>query len=245
MARYFITLQYDGTAYHGWQIQPNAITVEETVENALATLLRQPVDIVGAGRTDTGVHARQMVAHFDWLSDLPMQTGQLVYKLNKILPHSIAIMKIEQVADDMHARFSAKARTYHYYIHSQKDAFLNQHSHFITYNLDYEKMNQGADIMKQYKDFESFCKSNSDVKTTLCEIYDAKWHLTSDSTAYFSITANRFLRNMVRAIVGTLIDVGRGKIELDELRRIIENKNRSTAGDSMPAKALFLENIEY
>lgn len=245
MARYFITLQYDGTAYHGWQIQPNAITVEETVENALATLFRQPVDIVGAGRTDTGVHARQMVAHFDWLSDLPMQTGQLVYKLNKILPHSIAIMKIEQVADDMHARFSAKSRTYHYYIHSKKDAFLNQHSHFITYNLDYEKMNQGADILKRYKDFESFCKSNSDVKTTLCEIYDAKWHLTSDSTAYFSITANRFLRNMVRAIVGTLIDVGRGKIELDELRRIIENKNRSTAGDSMPAKALFLENIEY
>lgn len=245
MGRYFLTLQYDGTAYHGWQIQPNATTVEETIENALATLLRQPVDIIGAGRTDTGVHARIMKAHFDWNCELPMETAQLVYKLNKILPNDIAILDIKRVANDMHARFSAKSRTYHYFIHSQKNAFLNRYSYYITYNLDYEKMNQAAAILKRYSDFESFCKSNTDVKTTICAIYEAEWHVTSDTTAYFSITANRFLRNMVRAIVGTLIDVGRGKTTLDDFCNIIEKKSRSNAGDSMPAKALFLENIKY
>ncbi|MDO5446408.1 MAG: tRNA pseudouridine(38-40) synthase TruA [Prevotellaceae bacterium] len=243
MTRYFITLQYDGTNYHGWQVQPNGITVEECIEKALTTLCGETVDIVGAGRTDAGVHARKMVAHFDTERDIDCQ--QLVYKLNRMLPKDIAILRVEPVDNDMHARFSAKSRTYHYYIHTRKDAFLRHYSCLITFPLDIEKMNEAAHVMKEYTDFGAFCKSHTDVKTTLCEIYEARFTQLSPYSYEFTITANRFLRNMVRAIVGTLVDVGRGRLTLDELRRVIEGKSRCDAGESMPANALFLDEIEY
>ncbi len=242
--RYFITLQYDGKNYHGWQIQPNAITVEETVEKALATIFRQSIDIVGAGRTDTGVHASMMVCHFD--TPHPIEDcGQLTYKLNKILPNDVCINKIEHVDDDMHARFSAKKRTYHYHIHVRKDAFLKDYSYYLSYPLDFGKMNEACNILIEQTDFRAFCKAGSDTKTTECTIYEAKWEKTHENSFTFIITANRFLRNMVRAIVGTLIEVGRGKITPSEFQYIIQNGSRNDAGDSVPAHALFLTNIEY
>ncbi|MCQ2128684.1 MAG: tRNA pseudouridine(38-40) synthase TruA [Bacteroidaceae bacterium] len=243
MARYFITLQYDGTNYHGWQIQPNGITVEECVEKSLSTLLGRDIDIVGAGRTDAGVHARKMVAHFDF--EGTVDCDQMVYKLNRMLPRDIAILCVEPVSDEMHARFSAKSRTYHYYIHTRKDAFLRQYSCLITFPLDLEKMNEGADVLKEYKDFGAFCKSHTDVKTTLCDVYEARFTQLSPHAYEFTISANRFLRNMVRAVVGTLVDVGRGKISIEGLRKIIEGKSRCDAGESMPANALFLDDVKY
>ena len=243
MARYFITLQYDGTNYHGWQIQPNGITVEECVEKSLSTLLGRDIDIVGAGRTDAGVHARKMVAHFDF--EGTVDCDQMVYKLNRMLPRDIAILCVEPVSDEMHARFSAKSRTYHYYIHTRKDAFLRQYSCLITFPLDLEKMNEGAKVLKEYKDFGAFCKSHTDVKTTLCDVYEARFTQLSPHAYEFTISANRFLRNMVRAVVGTLVDVGRGKISIEELRKIIEGKSRCDAGESMPANALFLDDVKY
>ena len=245
--RYFITLSYDGTAYHGWQIQPNGISVQGEIERGLHLLLRREVTITGAGRTDAGVHARMMVAHFDLDEALPaeMDERQLAYKLNKLLKNDIAIQKIERVADDLHARFSATARTYHYYIHTQKSPFDRHYSCMMPYSLDFDLMNEAARILMQYDDFGAFCKSHTDVKTTLCKVTKAEWHQTSATTWYFEITANRFLRNMVRAVVGTLIEVGRHRLTIDEFRRVIEGKCRSDAGESMPANALFLERIDY
>lgn len=243
MQRYFLYFRYDGTAYHGWQIQPNSNTVQEELQKALSTLLRQETNVTGAGRTDTGVHARMMVAHFD--TELTLDCGQLIYRLNRILPHGIAADKAVPVAEDMHARFSAVSRTYHYYIHQHKDPFKRAYSCELFYNLDFDKMNQAAAMLLGYDDFAAFCKSNSDVKTTLCDITEARWIQDDDYSWHFRITANRFLRNMVRAIVGTLIDVGRGRIDIDGFKRIIEGGKRTNAGESMPAKALFLENIEY
>ena len=246
MARYFITFQYDGTAYHGWQIQPNAATVQETLEKALSMLLSASVGIVGAGRTDTGVHARCMVAHFDFYT--PLDTSQLTYKLNRVLPRDIIVSDVSLVADDMHARFSAKSRTYHYYIHTRKDAFLRHYSCLITYPLDIKAMNSAAALLLEYHDFGAFCKSHTDVKTTLCDVTEARWvEVVADGAPqyYFRITANRFLRNMVRAVVGTLIEVGRGRLSLADFRRVVEGGCRSDAGESMPANALFLEKIVY
>lgn len=243
MARYFITLQYDGSRYHGWQIQPNGITVEGEIEIALSTILRQNIDIVGAGRTDAGVHASMMVAHFDFTPTLP---NQLKYKINKLLPKDIAINDIKKVNEDMHARFSATSRTYHYYIHTHKNPFLNNTSYLLTYPLNIGLMNEAAKKLFDYQDFGAFCKSHTDVKTTLCTITEARWETLDDGTRYrFVITANRFLRNMVRAIVGTLIEVGRGKMTLNEFSQVIEGKSRSDAGESMPAHALILTNIKY
>lgn len=241
--RYFITLSYDGTRFHGWQIQPNGTTVQEELQKALSVLLRQDVSVTGAGRTDTGVHARMMVAHFD--IDSEIDGVQLAYKLNKFLPSDIAIQKIEQVADDMHARFSATSRTYHYYIHTAKSPFLRHYSCELHYPLDFPKMNEAARQLLEYDDFGAFCKAHADVKTTLCKVTKAEWHQTSADTWYFEITANRFLRNMVRAVVGTLIEVGRGRLSLDDFRRVVEGKRRTEAGESMPGNALFLERIEY
>ena len=250
MMRFFLDLQYDGTAYHGWQIQPNGTTVEEVIEKALSTLLRQTVDIVGAGRTDAGVHARRMTAHFDIEKDSPaagciLPADSFIYKLNRMLPRDIVILGIREVPEDMHARFSALSRTYHYYIHTQKDPFRDRYSCLITYPLDFALMNEAAGILMEHTDFGAFCKANSDVKTTLCHVTEARWIQTGSHDWYFRITANRFLRNMVRAIVGTLIDVGRGRISLSGMRSITEGGCRSDAGESMPAKALFLEDIEY
>lgn len=252
--RYFITFSYDGGRYHGWQIQPNGVSVQEKLEWALSTLLREQISVTGAGRTDAGVHARMMVAHFDTLNmehgTLNIEHGtlnceQLAYKLNRLLPQDIAVQKVEVVSDEMHARFSAKWRTYRYYIHTCKDPFLRGYSCEIHYPLDFAKMNEAGRRLMGYEDFGAFCKSGADVKTTLCTVTKAEWVQTSDTMWYFEITANRFLRNMVRAVVGTLIDVGRGRLSIEDFCKVIEGKKRTEAGESMPGNALFLEKIEY
>ena len=242
--RFFITLSYDGTRYHGWQVQPNGPSVQEKLQWALSTILRQDIQVTGAGRTDAGVHARMMVAHFD-VETMDYELQDLMYKLNRLLPQDIAIQKIEPVSDEMHARFSATSRTYHYYIHTVKDPFLRAYSCELHYPLDFQLMNEAAAILMTYEDFGAFCKAHADVKTTLCHITAAQWHQTSPSSWYFEITANRFLRNMVRAVVGTLIDVGRGRLSLDDFRKVVEGKRRTEAGESMPANALFLEDVRY
>ena len=242
--RFFITLSYDGTRYHGWQVQPNGPSVQEKLQWALSTILRQDIQVTGAGRTDAGVHARMMVAHFD-VETMDYELQDLMYKLNRLLPQDIAIQMIEPVSDEMHARFSATSRTYHYYIHTVKDPFLRAYSCELHYPLDFDKMNKAAAILMTYEDFGAFCKAHANVKTTLCHITAAQWHQTSSSSWYFEITANRFLRNMVRAVVGTLIDVGRGRLSLDDFRKVIEGKRRTEAGESMPANALFLEEVKY
>lgn len=243
MARYFIHLSYDGTNYHGWQVQPNGSSVQAELQRALSTLLRQPIEIVGAGRTDAGVHARKMVAHFDVEELLDLK--QTAYRMNRILPRDIAVEKIEKVGDDMHARFSATSRTYHYYIHTHKDPFCRVYSCETHYDLDFDAMNEAARFLLTQDDFASFCKTGADVKTTICHVTHAQWHQTSPTTWYFEITANRFLRNMVRAVVGTLIDVGRHRIDLEDFKQIVENKTRTAAGESMPGHALFLEDVSY
>jgi len=241
--RYFVTLNYDGTRFHGWQVQPNGISVQGELQRCLSLLLRQEVTVTGAGRTDAGVHARMMVAHFD--VEQSLDCHQLAYKLNKLLPQDIAIQDIQPVADDLHARFSATARTYHYFLHTVKDPFLRHYSCELHYPLDFELMNQAARMLLSYDDFGAFCKSHADVKTTLCHVTQAEWRSFGTGRWVFVITANRFLRNMVRAVVGTLVEVGRGRLSLDDFRRVVEGKRRTEAGESMPAHALFLEKIEY
>lgn len=243
--RYFMTLAYDGSAYHGWQIQPHSVSVQEQVQNALSTLLQKTVEIVGAGRTDTGVHASKMVAHFDLDETDSIDCGQMVYRLNKILPRDIAIQRIEPVGDEMHARFSAVSRTYHYYVHTSKNPFLRHYSWQVYGNPDFELMNLAAETLKEYKDFTSFSKVNTDTKTNDCTISEAHWDKVGDGQWRFTITANRFLRNMVRAIVGTLMEVGRGKMSIEQLRNVIEAKDRCRAGDSVPGNALFLVDVKY
>ena len=244
MQRYFIYLQYDGSKYHGWQIQPNGITVQGELQRCLSTVLRKETPIVGAGRTDTGVHARMMAAHFD--SDCVTDScEQLAYRLNRILPPDISIYRIEPVDSDMHARFSARARTYHYYIHTVKSPFMRQYSLETHYILNFNKMNEAAKHLLAVKDFASFCKTGSDVKTTLCDVREAKWVETQPGCWYFEITADRFLRNMVRAVVGTLVDVGRGRLTLDEFKAVVDSHKRTEARESMPGHALFLEDIKY
>ena len=241
--RYFVTFSYNGGRYHGWQIQPNGDSVQQQLQHALTLLLRQDITVTGAGRTDAGVHARKMVAHFDCHEAVDCQ--QLVYKLNKLLPYDIAVSQVEQVADDLHARFSATSRMYRYYLHTTKNPFLSFTSCELHYPLDFNKMNEAAALLLDYEDFGAFCKSHADVKTTLCHVTAAQWHQTSPTTWYFEIRANRFLRNMVRAVVGTLIDVGRGRVSIDDFKKIVEGKKRTEAGESMPAHALFLEDITY
>ena len=241
--RYFITFSYDGTAYHGWQIQPYSVTVQEELQKALSILMRKPMEVVGAGRTDTGVHARKMIAHFD--HDEVLDCPQLVYKLNKLLPRDIAVQHVEPVADDMHARFSAKSRTYHYYVHLDKNPFLRSYSWQVYGNPDFELMNRAARVLMEYKDFTSFSKVNTDTKTNDCTITEARWDRVGEDQWRFTVTANRFLRNMVRAIVGTLMEVGRGRMTIEQLRSVIEAKDRCRAGDSVPGNALFLVEVLY
>jgi len=249
--RYFITLSYDGSAYHGWQIQPNGISVQETLQKALSTLLRKDIDVVGAGRTDAGVHATMMVAHFDLFADTEEEgtssrdCRQLVYKLNKILPPDIAVQRVEPVSDDMHARFSATSRTYHYFVHLQKNPFRRNYSWQLYGNIDFHRMNEAAKVLLEYSDFTSFSKVNTDTKTNDCTITEARWEELEPGIWRFTITANRFLRNMVRAIVGTLIEVGRGKLTIEDFRGIIEKRDRCSAGESVPGNALFLVDIKY
>ncbi len=244
--RYFVTLSYDGSRYHGWQIQPNGDSVQARLEQSLSLLLRQPVSVTGAGRTDAGVHARMMVAHFDVTpADTPLDSTQLAYKLNRLLPSDIAVSRVVEVASDLHARFSATSRMYRYYIHTAKDPFLRTTSCELHYPLDFSAMNEAAARLLRYEDFGAFCKAHADVKTTICHVTTAEWHQTGPTSWYFEIRANRFLRNMVRAVVGTLVDVGRGRLTVDDFCRVIEGKRRSDAGESMPAHALFLEDITY
>lgn len=243
MQRYFIYLKYDGTNYHGWQIQPNGNSVQAELERGLTMLLRKETHIVGAGRTDTGVHARMMVAHFD--TDSEVDCGQLVYRLNKIVPRDISVDSVVPVDTDMHARFSARARTYYYYIYKAKNPFLRHYAWQVRYDLDFDAMNAAASLLLDVKDFGAFCKSGSDVKTTLCDVTEAYWKDNGDGSYCFVITANRFLRNMVRAVVGTLMEVGRHRITIDDFRKIIEGGRRTDAGESVPGHALFLERIEY
>lgn len=240
--RYFIHLSFDGTAYHGWQVQPNGISVQETLQGALATLLQRSVEVVGAGRTDAGVHARQMVAHFD-IDGGEIDADQMVYRLNKILPRDIVVNRMEPVSADMHARFSAVRRTYHYYVHLRKNPFLRHYSWQLYVPLDFPLMNEAASLLTEYEDFASFSKV-SDAKTTLCQVSEARWEPVGEQWR-FTITANRFLRNMVRAIVGTLIEVGRHRMTVDEFRQVIERRDRCSAGESVPPHGLFLVSVEY
>ncbi|MBP3850323.1 MAG: tRNA pseudouridine(38-40) synthase TruA [Prevotella sp.] len=241
--RYFIWFGYDGTNYHGWQIQPNGVTIQSELQRCMSLLLREDISVTGAGRTDAGVHARRMAAHFD--TDVVFDQTVLVKKLNGLLPVDIAVYGVEQVDADLHARFSATSRLYHYYVHTQKSPFHRQYSLELHYVLDYQLMNEAAQLLLEYDDFGAFCKAGSDVKTTICHITKAQWHQTSPTEWYFEIEANRFLRNMVRAVVGTLVEVGRHRMPLDEFRLVIEGKRRTQAGESMPAQALFLEDVKY
>ncbi|MEM1339947.1 MAG: tRNA pseudouridine(38-40) synthase TruA [Bacteroidota bacterium] len=240
--RYFIELSYFGSAYHGWQRQPNAITVQEVVEEGLATILRSEIPLVGAGRTDTGVHARQMYAHFDL--DDTLETTALPQRLNAYLPQDISVHRIKKVRAEAHARFDAIQRTYEYWLVGKKDPFLKDSAHQLLLPLDLEAMNEAAEIILGYDDFECFSKAHSDVKTFICEIRRAVWQQKEEKLV-FTITADRFLRNMVRAIVGTLLDVGLAKTAPEELRQIIEGKDRSKAGASVPAKGLYLTEVMY
>lgn len=240
--RYFIYLSYDGARYHGWQIQPNGISVQEVLNKALSTLLREPIEVTGAGRTDAGVNASLMVAHFD--CQQATDNGQLTYRLNKLLPPDIVIHKIQQVKDDAHARFSATSRTYHYYIITEKSPF-EPYAYRFPQPLDFDKMNEAAKTLFDYIDFTSFSKLHTDVKTNNCHIITARWEQLSPIKWQFTITADRFLRNMVRAIVGTLLDVGRGVLTIEQFREIIEKKDRCSAGTSVPGNALFLADVTY
>ncbi len=240
--RYFIELQYKGTHYHGWQIQPNAITVQEVLQNTLSTLLRQKTNIVGAGRTDTGVHASYYVAHFD--IDKELDSDTLLMRWNRFLPNDIYIFAIQKVADDTHARFSAIKREYHYFINLRKNPFNQDFAFRLSYKLDISLMNQAAKQLIGTKDFTSFSKLHTQVNNNICKLYEAGFTL-QNSRFLFKISANRFLRNMVRSIVGTLLEVGSGKIDLQEFNAIIQCKERSKAGFSVPGKALFLTDIAY
>jgi len=240
--RYFLELSYNGKQYHGWQNQPNAVTVQETIEKSLSTILKEKISILGAGRTDAGVHALQMVAHFD--TELSIDEEDLCYKLNSFLPKDVAIHSIFKVKEDTHARFDALSREYLYRLTLQKNVFSFNEVYYLKSDLDIEKMNKAAEILFQYQDFQCFSKSNTDVKTYNCKIMHAKWTFENNEL-HFVIKADRFLRNMVRAIVGTMINIGIGKIDINDLHEIIKSKNRSEAGFSVPAHALYLAKIEY
>lgn len=237
-------LAYRGANFHGWQSQPNAVSVQSTIEDALTTIVRTPIKITGAGRTDTGVNARMMIAHFDVEQLLPSPDG-LVKALNSLVGKDITIYSIDQVHDDAHARFDATSRTYHYYIHTEKSPFLYPLSWQAPVNLNFERMNKAAEILLKIDDFTSFAKLHTDVKTNICNVTYAKWEQINENQWMFVITADRFLRNMVRAVVGTLVDVGRGKITLQQFMDIISAKDRCAAGTSMPAHALFLWEVTY
>ncbi|MBP5259165.1 MAG: tRNA pseudouridine(38-40) synthase TruA [Paludibacteraceae bacterium] len=243
MQRYFLHLAYNGAGYHGWQNQPNGISVQETLEKALGNLLGGPTPIVGAGRTDAGVHASDMYAHFE--TDRPVDTALLTQRLNAYLPQDIVIFGVNPVSERMHARFSALTRTYQYHVITRKDPFRKEYTYRVPSDTDFEAMNRAASILLEYDDFECFSKSHTDVNTFICHITRAQWTPVSDHEWVFTITANRFLRNMVRAIVGTLLEVGAGRSSVEDLHRIIASKNRCQAGMSVPGKALFLTQITY
>lgn len=240
--RYFIKLSYKGTPFSGWQIQPEAPTVQSEIESVLGKILRSKIGVTGCGRTDSGVHASEFFAHFD--ADLELDIESLKFKMNCMLSKEIAIHEMYVVSDDLHARFSADARTYHYFINQKKSAFRFQESWFMHAKLDLDLMNKACQYLIGKQDFTSFSKLHTQTKTNLCTITEAYWQKDNDQLK-FTITADRFLHNMVRAIVGTTVEVGKGKITPEGLRNIIEAKNRQKAGASVPAEGLFLARIKY
>lgn len=244
--RYFIRFAYDGTNFHGSQSQPNGVTVQETMEQALALIFRESVPLTFAGRTDAGVHAREMYAHFD----LPLGVDtsiihNLAFRLNGILPDTIAIYDILPVTDEAHARFSATRRTYEYHVIDHKDPFLLPYAMRLRTPLNYAAMNEAALYLIGRQDFASFCRTHTDVKTTICNLTQAQWREVGDGHAIFTISADRFLRNMVRAVVGTLFWVGQGKMNKEQFAQVINQHQRSAAGDSAPAQGLYLTRIDY
>ena len=256
--RYFLCLSYDGSAFCGWQIQPSSPSVQACLEATLSRLLNRPVAVTGAGRTDTGVHAVNYVAHFDTDGVLPFEASDFIYKLNAMLPHGVAISSVSPVPEDLHARFSARRREYTYFIHRKKDPFVRNYSWLCGYpSLDFDAMNEACQYLLGTHDFSCFEKTGGDNKTSICTVYDAFWkpytpsHLQvmgsgdSESYWYFRIAADRFLRNMVRATVGTLIEVGRGKHRPDWVKELIATGTRGDAGESVPGHALFLNKVEY
>lgn len=240
--RYFIEFSYNGRNYFGYQIQPDAISVQEELEKALSTILRENIKTTGAGRTDTGVHARKMFAHFDTEQILDQNLSR---RLNSFLPPDISVKRVFQVRDDFHARFDATFRTYEYYISLEKNPFTGESAwqHWRK-PLDIDQMNEACKILFEYEDFTSFAKLHTDNKTNLCKIYRADWE-QSGSELKFTVSANRFLRNMVRAIVGTMVEVGSGKLNPEEVRKVIEDKHRNSAGTSAPAHGLYLVDVGY
>jgi len=241
--RYFIELAFHGQNYHGWQIQENALTVQAIIEQKLAILFKQSIEITGCGRTDTGVHASQYFAHFDFENEI--DSKQTSYQLNAILPGDIVIKRLIPVAPNLHARFDATSRTYQYVIRTKPSPFERDLSWTYTPKLDIDAMNEAAALLLEHQNFECFSKVKTQVKTFDCDVTFAKWELKDKDKLVFEISANRFLRNMVRAIVGTLIEVGLGKMDKEGFLSILESKNRSMAGQSVPAQALFLTQITY
>lgn len=243
MYRYFIFLQYKGTAYHGWQKQPNATSVQQVLEEKLSILLKKKIETIGAGRTDTGVHAREFAAHFDL--EFPLaDSSHFLFKINSLLPYDISVYDIREVTKQANARFDAVSRTYEYHLTTVKDPFLKEYAWFYPWDLDINRMNEASARLFHYIDFTSFSKLHTDVKTNNCRIIFANW-IRNNNQIVFTITADRFLRNMVRAIVGTLIEVGKYKISIDDFCHIIEMKNRCSAGTSVPPHGLYLTKIEY
>ncbi|MGI6478286.1 MAG: tRNA pseudouridine(38-40) synthase TruA [Salinivirgaceae bacterium] len=242
--RYFIKIAFCGTNYFGWQKQLDAVTVQEVLSERISKLLRSETDIVGAGRTDTGVHALVYYAHFDTVEKIE-DCENMVYRLNKMLPNDIVVYDIFSVDSNAHARYDAISRTYHYYIDTQKNPFTEKFMSYRYQPTDFDLMNEAAMYLLQVSDFSSFCKTGSDNKTTICKVTEAQWHQINSSQYFFRITADRFLRNMVRAIVGTLFDVGEKKISLDEFYSIINKRDRCEAGESVEAKGLFLADVRY
>lgn len=239
--RYFVEFSYKGTNYHGWQNQPNAITVQEVLEKCMSTILSSEISLTGAGRTDAGVHAEQMFAHFDHENELEKN---IIFRLNSLLPEDIAVRHIFEVKEESHARFDAQERVYKYLINPNKNVFSNDLAYNYFYPLNLDKMNEACKLLLSHTDFQCFSKSNTDVKTYYCKLNFARWQ-RSDDAIRFDISADRFLRNMVRAIVGTMINIGTSKITIDDLERILESKDRSEAGYSVPAEGLYLTKIIY
>lgn len=240
--RYFLKIAYDGTRFHGWQVQPNAISVQEVLDDSLTKILREPISSTGSGRTDTGVHASQQFVHFD--STQQLDPEQVIYRLNRILPDDVAAIQLYLVQEDAHARFHAFARTYHYYITHRKNPFSRYHAWHHSRPLDVEKMNEAAAILLKYEDFTTFSKVKGDTKHYRCDMYEAVWQQEGEGLK-FTIRANRFLRGMVRLIVGALADVGRGKLSVEAFEQIIASQDRSKASGAAPSEGLFLAKVEY
>ncbi|MEP1096638.1 MAG: tRNA pseudouridine(38-40) synthase TruA [Cyclobacteriaceae bacterium] len=240
--RYFIDISYEGTAYHGWQIQTTGNTVQEEIEKALSTILKEEVAIMGSGRTDTGVHATQQIAHFDTITELV--PNDLVYKLNSFLPKDIAIRSIKAVENNTHARFDAVKRTYHYHIHRHKNPFKRGVSYYFKHDIDRNAILEGCEIIRNWENFECFSKVHTEVNNFNCQIFKIDW-LQNEDDDLFVVTANRFLRGMVRAMVGTLLDLGTRKTNIENFKGVLESNDRSRAGRAVPPQGLFLERIEY